>query len=187
MQTIAGIMADMRGDSQVIFAGEFTVNRKEFGIKGERWSKVRNDIMGVSEEIKVTLNILGKRFEEANYKNFLGKPDGPMWTFVNAYNEKGFENAWPSIKGFHDSGRLRPAHLNRIGVYYLVTGETQKAYDIFKENNKLFEDEWMTWDSLGEGAYAVGDYDAAKKAFKKALELDPFNGNAMAYLAVMGG
>ena len=44
MNPPSGVLKDTRGDSQVIFTGNLTIDRTDYGIEGERWSKIKENI-----------------------------------------------------------------------------------------------------------------------------------------------
>ena len=56
-------MKDTRDDLQVIFTGHTEIDRTEFNVQGERWSKVKEGITAVSKKVKIEVSILGKQFQ----------------------------------------------------------------------------------------------------------------------------
>ena len=65
--------------------------------------------------------------------------------------------------------------------------QTKEAIEIFKLNVSLFPNSWNTYDSLAEGYEAAGDKDSAIKNFKRSLELNPMNNNALEHLKKLEG
>jgi tetratricopeptide (TPR) repeat protein len=94
------------------------------------------------------------------------------------------------LKSFHDGGvkglaaefqKMKAAEpgdlnehtLNAIGYELLQKGMAQEAVSVFALNVELFPEYANGFDSLGEVWLKIGDVDKARKAYEKALELDP--------------
>ena len=60
------------------------------------------------------------------------------------------------------------------------------AIAVFIQNTVDFPNAFNTWDSLAE-AYMIGDKASAIKYYKKSLELNPDNTNAVQKLKELGG
>ena len=73
--------------------------------------------------------------------------------------------------------------LNRLGYQLLQTRKVADAIEIFKLNVELFPQAANTYDSLGEAYMVHGDKELAIANYKKSLELDPKNANAIVKLA----
>ena len=76
--------------------------------------------------------------------------------------------------------------LNSLGYKFLGDGELNEAIAVFKLNCEFFPRSGNTWDSLGEAYYEAKRFDESKSAYKKSLENDPTNQNAINYLTKMG-
>ena len=64
--------------------------------------------------------------------------------------------------------------LNTLGYAYLYGAEDpDKAVEIFRLNTELFPEIANCWDSYGEALRQKGDNAAARKAYSKALEIQP--------------
>ncbi len=70
-------------------------------------------------------------------------------------------------------------HLNTVGYNLLRTGRTADAIELFKLNVEMFPTGANCYDSLGEAYAANGDKELALANYRKSLELDPKNENAV--------
>ncbi len=52
MNKASGVLKDIRGESQVIFTGETSIDLTEYGVEGKKWSAIKEGIAGVSDESK---------------------------------------------------------------------------------------------------------------------------------------
>ncbi|MEO8436197.1 MAG: serine hydrolase [Pyrinomonadaceae bacterium] len=69
--------------------------------------------------------------------------------------------------------------LNTLGYQLLGLKRTKDAFEIFKLNVEMFPKSANPYDSLGETYLAEGQKDLALANYKKAVELDPGNANAL--------
>jgi hypothetical protein len=72
--------------------------------------------------------------------------------------------------------------MNRInveGYEFVSAGTFESAVEVFKLNTMLFSGNWNVWDSLAECYYYMKEYDLAIENYKKSLELNPGNANAV--------
>ena len=79
--------------------------------------------------------------------------------------------------------------LNRHGYTLLQSGKHAEAVQAFELNAKRHPKDPNVFDSLGEGYMTVGNTNAAIKAFKKSLSMDPPEGvraNSIACLKKLG-
>jgi CubicO group peptidase (beta-lactamase class C family) len=82
---------------------------------------------------------------------------------------------------------LTENEMNRLGYELLRLKRIKDAIEVFKQNTLDFPNEFNTWDSLAEGYMVNGDKDLAIKYYKKSLELNPDNTNAVQKLKELGG
>jgi CubicO group peptidase (beta-lactamase class C family) len=75
-----------------------------------------------------------------------------------------------------------PRELNAVGYQLLRTGRVADAVEIFKLNVEMFPKDGNAYDSLGEAYLARGDTALAIENYRKSLELDPANDNAVKVL-----
>ncbi|WP_343631646.1 hypothetical protein [Fluviicola sp.] len=106
-------------------------------------------------------------------------------TFLKDLANPSFSKDYSRIKAeidFQDLSfllRLFDRDINDIG--YRLLNETDKtpAINIFKLNVEYFPDSWNAYDSLGDGYFAAGNKDLAIMNYRKSLELNPNNQNAI--------
>jgi CubicO group peptidase (beta-lactamase class C family) len=75
--------------------------------------------------------------------------------------------------------------LNRLGYQLLQRGKLNEAVEIFKLNVAEYPKAFNTYDSLGEAYMVMGNTDLAVQNYKKSLELNPQNENAVTMLKRM--
>ena len=71
------------------------------------------------------------------------------------------------------------SELNTLGYQLLGAKRTKDAIEIFKLNVEMFPKSSNPYDSLGEAYLADDQKDSALANYKKAIELDPTNANAL--------
>src|SRR4030095_10378952 len=74
---------------------------------------------------------------------------------------------------------VQEARLNTLGYSLLQEKKIDTAIAVFKVNVALYPQSSNVYDSLGEAYLAAGDKDQATVNYKKSLELDPKNQNAV--------
>ncbi len=74
------------------------------------------------------------------------------------------------------------SELNRAGYRLLRAGRVQEAIELFKLNVEAFPTAANCYDSLGEAYAASGNKELAIQNYRRSLELDPKNGNAVKVL-----
>ncbi|MFZ0061578.1 MAG: serine hydrolase [Pyrinomonadaceae bacterium] len=74
---------------------------------------------------------------------------------------------------------LTESQMNTLGYQLLRLKRVKDAIAVFKQNTADFPDAYNTWDSLAEGYMIDGDKESAIKYYKKSLELNPENTNAV--------
>ncbi len=72
--------------------------------------------------------------------------------------------------------------LNRMGYDYLRRDEMKEALNVFSLNVDLFPESFNVYDSYAEACMQSGEMDLAVKNYKKSLELNPDNTNALEML-----
>ncbi|HEX5709023.1 MAG TPA: prolyl oligopeptidase family serine peptidase [Pyrinomonadaceae bacterium] len=104
------------------------------------------------------------------------------------------EGAAAAVKRYHELRRTQPraydfseGQLNALGYELLATGRATDAVEIFKLNVEMFPQGFNTYDSLGEAYAAVGNKELAIKNYRKSLELNPRNTNAVERLKRLEG
>jgi CubicO group peptidase (beta-lactamase class C family) len=94
-----------------------------------------------------------------------------------------FEEAVSRYKAIKKSAPSDPAvqesRLNSLGYELLRQSKPKEAIVIFTLNTELYPQSSNVWDSLGEAEAAAGEKELAVKNYKKSLELNPKNSNAV--------
>jgi tetratricopeptide (TPR) repeat protein len=72
--------------------------------------------------------------------------------------------------------------LNSVGYSLLEQKKIAATIAIFKANVELYPQSWNVYDSLGEAYMANGEKELAITNYKKSLELNPQNKNAVEVL-----
>jgi Flp pilus assembly protein TadD len=126
---------------------------------------------------KYTIEAMGLRGEEriaAAGKALMHCPDDPMLIAWTAFwmggdtdesvqmLERGMKR-WPYMAAFH----------NLMGYRLMAKEDMEGALAHFKLQTRLLPDAANPWDSLGDYYVEVGNKEEARKAFEKALEVDP--------------
>jgi hypothetical protein len=75
-----------------------------------------------------------------------------------------------------------PNELNLLGYHYLTKNRLAEAVEVFKLNVALFPAEGNGYDSLGEAYMVQGDTARAIQNYRRAVELDSTNSNAVEML-----
>ena len=74
---------------------------------------------------------------------------------------------------------LTESQMNTLGYQLIRIKRVKDAIAVFKQNTDDFPNGFNTWDSLAEGYMIDGDKESAIKYYKKSLELNPDNTNAV--------
>ena len=111
------------------------------------------------------------------------QPSRPIADLVaGLISSRGFEAAAAEYRRLKaeepDTYDFGESQLNRLGYYYLRTGETDHAIEIFKLNVETYPEAFNAYDSLGEAYIVSGDSDLAILNYEKSLELNPDNTGA---------
>jgi CubicO group peptidase (beta-lactamase class C family) len=96
--------------------------------------------------------------------------------------ENGIEmavNKYYELKKDVDSYYLNENEFNNLGYLFLRREKTKEAIEIFKLNVEAFPESYNTYDSLGEAYMKNGDKELAIKNYKKSLDLNASNTNAV--------
>ncbi len=72
--------------------------------------------------------------------------------------------------------------LNRLGYQLMRTGKAKEAIEIFKLNVEAYPKSFNTYDSLAEAYMTINERELAIQNYKKSLELNPNNSNAVEVL-----
>ncbi|MGE5437212.1 MAG: serine hydrolase [Syntrophothermus sp.] len=105
-------------------------------------------------------------------------------------NEKGIDEGIKEYKRIQaeepDKYIIRETELNELGYYYLTNKKFDEAIAVFKLNSETFPQSFNVYDSMGEALMKKGNKDEAIRNYKKSLELNPRNTNAVDMLKKLG-
>jgi len=111
--------------------------------------------------------------------------------FFSLLNNKGIEEAENYFNSTFNSEPRVPmfgeAEMNLLGYRYLQQGKTSEAVRLFTLNVISYPDSWNVYDSLGEALLKDGNESLAEKNYRKSLELNPNNENAVKVLNDLQG
>ncbi len=185
MNEFSGVMKDIRDDTQIIWTGTTVIDRKEFGVAGERWSAIKEGITGVASEVLIELTILGKRMNAPNFRNRVRNPDRPQGRIYKTLGESGLDAAlseYDAMRAADTEERLGAWCLNIVGYMLLKEGRTDDAITVFKSNTELYPEDAELYDALGEAYAYKGDFKSARANYNVAMEMNPRNINAVEIL-----
>ncbi len=77
--------------------------------------------------------------------------------------------------------------INAMAYRHLENGEIEAAISVFELNTETFPLSANTWDSLAEAIMAKGDHETAIRYYRRSLELDSDNINAVRMIDRMIG
>lgn len=96
---------------------------------------------------------------------------------INQYNE--------ILKTGSDKYNFKEVQLNSLGYQILQAGKTKDAIEIFKLNVAAYPNSFNVYDSIGEAYMMDGNNEQAILNYKKSLELNPGNQNAIEMMKKM--
>jgi CubicO group peptidase (beta-lactamase class C family) len=126
---------------------------------------------------------------EYGWKSFTHRLDSPLMTADLLSRLKGTEAAVAWCKAMRRDGPPRamsPRVLNSIGYRLMLEGQLADAVKVLEANVELYPEDANAHDSLGEGYFKAGKKEEAIASFKKSLQLDPKNSNAVQMLEKLG-
>ncbi|MCU7494108.1 MAG: serine hydrolase [Ignavibacteria bacterium] len=110
-------------------------------------------------------------------------------TMRRTLDNEGIESAiakFKELKDKKDEYAFDEGELNLLGYDLLQEGKTEYALEIFKLNTQEFPKSANAYDSYGEALLKKGLKEDAEKNYRKSLELNPGNENAIKVLKEMG-
>ncbi|HEY0380447.1 MAG TPA: alpha/beta hydrolase fold domain-containing protein [Pyrinomonadaceae bacterium] len=116
--------------------------------------------------------------------------DRAGWKFVRVVWEEGVQKARAA---FEEARRRDPkavlfdeATLNSLGYRLIQKGRVKDAIEVFKLNTEAYPQSGNVWDSLAEAYMLDGEREPAVENYKKSLDLNPKNANAVRMLEKLG-
>ena len=121
---------------------------------------------------------------------FVGGVEVPQdrtgWKFVKIVWDEGVKRVWATFekarKKDSQAVLFQEATLNNLGYRLIQKGRVKDAIKIFRLNTKAYPQGFNTYDSLAEAYMNNGDKKLAVKNYKKSLQLNPKNTNAVQML-----
>ena len=180
----SGILKDSRSDLQVIFTGRTEINRTDFGVAGERWSKIKEGITAVAEEVQIELSVLGKKYQEKNLAGFVQNPERPPGELMQAYSTGGIDEVITTFERLNQNKEknINANALNIVGHYLMVVGKTDDASMLFEKNLLAFPESEVAYLSLAEACFRSGKVAQAKALYEQLLIHDSENTAALEIL-----
>jgi len=142
----------------------------------------------------VELNRRSYPWEIASYEDSIRLSKGVKLLGKNLQrdiDEKGIEAA---VKAFDQAKEAGPssyyideARMNQLGYQLLRNRKTSEAIEVFKLNVREFPQSSNVYDSLGEAYAAADKKELAIQNYKRSLDLDPTNKNAIDALKRLSG
>jgi polyisoprenoid-binding protein YceI len=177
MEEFSGVIKDVRADTQVIFVGHTQIDRKEFGVMGDRWSKVKEGITGVDSKVEIELTILGKQTNEPNLRGFVRNQERPPGRVYAAVASEGVEAGLAIFDALRaeDPESVNERPLNVVGYLLLKEGRADDAIAVFQHNTRSFPDVPGLHTSLAEAYLIKGDIAKAKETYGLVLASEPDN------------
>lgn len=99
-------------------------------------------------------------------------------------NDKGIAEGLEHFEKLKDSETysIREGEMNNVGYRFLQSGKEKEAIEVFKLNVISYPKSANVYDSLGEAYLEDGNKELANKNYKKSLEINPDNTNAIKVL-----
>ena len=126
---------------------------------------------------------------EYNWPSLAPRDPSPAETVLLVAHIRGAERAITWFKAARAAGpadAFGPHLLNGCGYRLLRAGRSADAVKLFEANVALYPDDANAYDSLGEGQMAVGLKAEAIANYKKSLQMNPANTNAIRMLEKLG-
>jgi CubicO group peptidase (beta-lactamase class C family) len=125
---------------------------------------------------------------EYGWKSFTHRLESPLMTADLLSRLKGTETAIAFCKAKHAEGArgMSPNVLNSMGYRLLMEGQPAEALKVLQANVALYPEDANAHDSLGEVYFRSDKKAEAIASYKKSLQLDPKNTNAVHMLEKLG-
>ena len=140
------------------------------------------DIAGLKAEV-------GKNSVKLNYRGIeftANKVSGQESTFSGLLAEGRFKEAAGLIRDLKESGSnqtgITENLINSLGYKALAKKDFEGAIALFALNCELYPNSANTYDSLGEAYMLSGNFFMATESYRRSVELDPNNQNAVKML-----
>lgn len=149
-------------------------------------SQGNSNLAQVHYKKAVELNRRSYPWEKQSYEDAQRAASGTKLlarTLANDIEDKGIEAA---VKAFNDAKSGGPNtyyfnedKINQLGYQFLRRGKTKEAIAVFEINVREFPNSSNVYDSLGEAYLKADQKEMAVKNYRKSVELNPQNTNAL--------
>ena len=134
-------------------------------------------------------NGVPKHFLTVNYRAAKGAP-ASMETFRSELGRQGFDHAvaiYAAMKKQNPDFKLDETAVNHWAYDLIGDGHLAEAVELLKVHVSIYPESSNAYDSLGEAYMKSGQKAAAVDSYKKSLEKDPGNDNAVEKLKELEG
>ena len=133
MDACSGVQKDVRKDTQIVFTGGTKINRKDFGIEGEKWSKIKEGITAVDSDVDIELSILGKQINAPNFTNWVNDIETPEGKIYKLMNESGVEKGIQEFRAIKTTNKTEIDFnaLDVVGYMLLKENKVDEAIKVF--------------------------------------------------------
>ena len=173
----SGVVKDVRSDSQIIFEGSTTLNRRDYGVAARNWEGIKEGITAVSDEVLIELTVLAKRINATNFKNWIHDPNMPEAKIYEIAKKDGAEKATREFEGMlaEPGNKISVWTMNTSGYMLLRENRAKDALILFRSNLKAFPGSPIGYEACAEALATLEQWPEAIQYYKLALEKDPEN------------
>jgi len=182
-----GFMADGKTDQFGHDGSDwgFQASLTGFSDRGSGMAIMANSDMGFALFARLTESAA----KEYGWAEFHHETDPLFLKLFLVARMNGLPQALESYRAMRDAGPpsdYNPGDLNALGYMLLQSGDIPGSVKVFEENVKIYPEDANAYDSLGEAYAAAGRKDEAIANYKKSLEMNPKNDNAVKRLKTLG-
>lgn len=182
------ISMDWAANEQVDYSGKITINRKDFGVYGgDFWdSLLEKGVTQLSDEVEIELDIHTRRGDYQERYAAL-EEDNVRKIVLDVFKGSGAEDGVNKIETLHknEETALSSGALTTIGKTLQTWEMYEEAIVLFMKGTELYPDKASLHTNLGISYLLNNQEEKAIKQLKIALEMDPANSRAAAYLKLL--
>lgn len=180
----SGIQSDVRKDTQIVATAATHIDRTVFGVEGKNWSRVKEGMTAVADEVEIELSVLGKQINEPNFRNWvsdLESPEGKLYRVASTSSVRTALQEFDTMRGANPKS-VDEGTLKIVGYMLLKEGRVDDSIAVFEHNLKCFPSNGSLHASLAQAYAAKGDLSLAKEHYQALLNFDPSNASAIEVL-----
>jgi len=179
-RTAAGDAIWHWGDNGVFKCMVLAYPKRKFGVA--MFANSDNGLSIVQPVMEAALGGNHPEFAWIKVENY----NSPGLRFVRAVHDKGSEPSIAEFREFLNRREISEQTINRLGYRLLQGNKVPDAIRVFQLNVELYPSSSNVYDSLADAYATKGDKVLAIQNYKKSLELDATNQNAMDQLKKLG-